>query len=92
MLVSHILRGPDPERGEPSSWTLCDLCRFIEERFGKTMCPQSMSRVVRRLGLSQAEGPARAPGDAKARGRKGGRAVKAGEAHPDKRIALWFHG
>ena len=58
VLVNHLLRGPDPEKGEPSSWTLPDLCRFIEERFGKTMgpqsmCPQSMSRVVRRLGLSK---------------------------------------
>ena len=52
-LVGRILRGPDPERGEPSSWTLPDLCGFIEARFGKTMCPQSMSRVVRRLGLSR---------------------------------------
>jgi transposase len=53
VLVNRILRGPDPERGEPSSWTLPDLCRFIEKRFGKSMCPQSMSRVVRRLGLSR---------------------------------------
>lgn len=53
MLVHRVLVGPDPERGEPSSWTLPDLCRFIEARFGKTMCPQSMSRVVRRLGLSK---------------------------------------
>ncbi len=53
VLINRILRGPDPEPGEPSSWTLPDLCRFIEERFGKTMGPQSMSRVVRRLGLSR---------------------------------------
>ena len=53
ILVNRILRGPDPEKGEPSSWTLPDLCRFIEERFAKTLCPQSMSRVVRRLGLSK---------------------------------------
>ncbi len=52
-LVAHVLRGPNPERGEPSNWTLPDLCRFIEARFGKTMCPQSMSRLVRRLGLSR---------------------------------------
>ncbi|WAJ27046.1 winged helix-turn-helix domain-containing protein [Antarcticirhabdus aurantiaca] len=52
-LVGHVLRGPDPERGELSTWTLPDLCRFIEARFNKTMCPQSMSRVVRRLGLSR---------------------------------------
>src|ERR671913_560641 len=53
MLVHRVLVGPDPERGEPSSWTLPDLCRFLEERFGKTMGPQSLSRVVRRLGLSR---------------------------------------
>src|SRR5215210_313658 len=38
-LVAHVLRGPNPERGEPSNWTLPDLCRFIETRFSKTMCP-----------------------------------------------------
>lgn len=53
VLVNRILRGPDPERGEPSDWTLPDLVRLIEQRFGKTMTPQSMSRVVRRLGLSK---------------------------------------
>jgi len=30
----------------PSSWTLPDLRRFIEEQFGKLMCLQSISRVV----------------------------------------------
>ena len=53
VLVHRILRGPDPEKGEPSSWTLPDLCRFIETRFGKSMGPPSLSRVVRRLGLSK---------------------------------------
>jgi transposase len=52
-LVAYVLRGPNPERGEPSSWTLPDLCRVTEERFDKRMCPQSMSPVVRRLGLSR---------------------------------------
>ena len=52
-LVNRILRGPDPERGEPSSWTLLDLYRFIEDRFDKTVCPQSMSRIVWRLGMSK---------------------------------------
>ena len=67
ILVNRILRGPDPEKGEPSSWTLPDLCRFIEERFGKTMCPQSMSRVVRRLGLSKQKArPVHPKRDAKA--------------------------
>ena len=53
VLMNLILRGPDPNRGEPCAWTLPDLCRFIEKRFDKSLCPQSMSRVVRRLGLSR---------------------------------------
>src|SRR5829696_8621468 len=53
VLINLILRGPDPAKGEPCAWTLPDLCRFIEERFDKSMGPQSMSRVVRRLGLSR---------------------------------------
>jgi transposase len=67
VLVNRILRGPDPEKGEPSRWTLPGLCRFIEERFGKTMLPQSMSRVVRRLGLSKQKArPVHPQRDAKA--------------------------
>ena len=68
VLVNYILRGPDPDTGEPSAWTLPDLCRFVEARFNKRMCPQSMSRVVRRLGLTQAESPACAP-EARCQGR-----------------------
>jgi transposase len=67
VLVNRILRGPDPDRGEPSAWTLPDLCRFIETRFGKTMLPQSMSRLVRRLGLSKQKArPVHPQRDAKA--------------------------
>jgi transposase len=66
-LVAYVLRGPDPAKGEPSSWTLPDLCRFIEDRFDKRMCPQSMSRVVRRLGLSRQKArPVHPERDAKA--------------------------
>lgn len=35
MLVHRVLLGPNPDCGQPSSWTLPDLFRFIEERFGK---------------------------------------------------------
>ena len=67
VLVDRVLRGPNPEQGEPSSWTLPDLGRFIEDRFGKRMCPQSMSRVVRRLGLSKQKArPVHPQRDAKA--------------------------
>ena len=67
VLVNHILRGPDPDKGEPCAWTLPDLCGFIEVRFDKRMCPQSMSRVVRRLGLSKQKArPVHPKRDAKA--------------------------
>src|SRR4051794_5048753 len=88
VLINLILRGPDPDRGEPCAWTLPDLCRFIEQRFDKSMCPQSMSRVVRRLGLSRQEGPTRPPAEEPQGGRslpKKGllHAVKAAaDAHP----------
>ena len=65
--MHRILRGPAPDRGEPASRTLPDLCRFIEARFGTTMLPQSMSRLVRRLGLSkQKTRPVHPQRDAKA--------------------------
>src|SRR3954465_391482 len=67
VLVNHILRGPDPDNGEPCAWTLPDLCRFVEARFDKRMGPQSMSRVVRRLGLTQQKArPVHPKRDAKA--------------------------
>jgi hypothetical protein len=50
-LIARILRGRNPERGERSSWTLPDLCRFIDDWIDKHMCPRSTSRVVRRLAL-----------------------------------------
>ena len=96
VLITRILRGPDPEKGEPCAWTLPDLCRFIEERFDKTMAPQSMSRVLRRLGLSRETSSTRPPAEEPEGGRglrKKGllEAVKAAaSAHPDQRIALWF--
>ncbi len=52
-LKQHILRGPDPETDGVSSWTLPDLCRWIEARWGKTLWPQSLSRSLRRAGFSR---------------------------------------
>lgn len=52
LVAERIFRGPDPEADGVSSWTLPDLCRFIKERFGKTITPQSLSRILRREGFS----------------------------------------
>ncbi len=53
VLVNHILRGPDPDQGEPSAWTLPDLCREVERRWGVRYHPGHMSKLVRGLGLSR---------------------------------------
>jgi len=53
VLSERIFRGPDPETDGVSSWTLPDLCRWIEDRFGKRLPPQSLSRILQREGFSR---------------------------------------
>lgn len=53
VLIARVLRGPDPDRGEPADWTLRDLVELIEARFDKTLTIGAMSRLLRRLGLSK---------------------------------------
>jgi transposase len=52
-LLAAIFRGPDRARDGCVDWTLPALCRWIERRFGKRLHPASLSRIVRRLGLSR---------------------------------------
>jgi transposase len=52
-LASLILAGPDVEATGLSAWTLPELCREIEARWGKRFHPASLSRVVRELGFSR---------------------------------------
>ena len=52
-LTQIILRGPDPEAYGISAYTRDDLVRIAEQRFGKSFHPASMSRVLRRMGLSR---------------------------------------
>ena len=53
LLSARLFRGPDPETDGVSSWTLPDLCRWIEARFDKRLTPQSLSRILRREGFSR---------------------------------------
>ena len=53
LLSARIFRGPDPEIDGVSSWTLPDLCRWIEARSDKRLSPQSLSRILRREGFSR---------------------------------------
>jgi transposase len=48
-----IMAGPDPEADGISAFTLEDLVRICETRFGKTFHPNSLGRVIRRLGFSR---------------------------------------
>ena len=76
-LAGAIFRGPDPQKDGVSTWTLPELCRWIERRFGKRLHPASLSRILRRNGFSrQKTRPAHPFKDPKAQERfqKGGSA------------------
>src|ERR671928_732203 len=77
-LAARVFAGPDPERDGTSAWTRADLCGWLAARFGKAFHPSSLSRVLRRLGLSrQKVRPVHPEADPKAqeRFRKRGRAT-----------------
>jgi transposase len=52
-LAARVFRGPDPGRDGVAAWTRADLAAWLEARFGRAFHPSSLSRVLRRLGLSR---------------------------------------
>ena len=52
-LLKLVLDGPDVEATGLSAWTLGELCREVEERWGVRYHEGHMSKVVRSLGLSR---------------------------------------
>jgi transposase len=52
VLSNIIFRGPNPDKDGISTWTLPDLCTWIEERWGKSLHPASLSRILRQNGFS----------------------------------------
>lgn len=52
-LLAVAMAGPAPETSGISAFTREDFVRICEERFGKSFHPSSMSRVLKRLGLSR---------------------------------------
>jgi transposase len=48
-----VLAGPDVEATGLSAWTLPDLCREVEARWGVRYHPSHMGKIMRRLGLSR---------------------------------------
>ena len=52
-LLAVVMAGPDPEKDGFSAFTRDDLVAVAKKRFGKSMHPTSMGRLLRRLGLSR---------------------------------------
>jgi transposase len=52
-LAKTIVTGPDPEADGISAYTLDDLCALAKARFAVDYCPDGMSRMIKRLGMSR---------------------------------------
>jgi len=63
-----VLDGPEVEATGLSAWTLPELCRAVEERWGASYHPGHMGKLMRRLGLSRQKArPSHPKADAAAR-------------------------
>lgn len=52
-LLQIVLAGPDPEKDGYCAFTRDDLVAIAKKRFGKSMHPVSMGRLLKRLDLSR---------------------------------------
>lgn len=52
-IVAIVLAGPDVEASGLSAYTLEDLAKLCEQRFGKRLHPWSFGRMLKNLGLSR---------------------------------------
>ena len=52
-LVAIIVKGPDIEAEGISAYTLEDLTLIVRERFGVSYHPESMSKLIKREGMSR---------------------------------------
>jgi transposase len=52
-LLAIVMAGPDPEKDGFCAYTRDDLVAVAKKKFGKSMHPASMGRLLRRLGLSR---------------------------------------
>jgi transposase len=48
-----VVAGPEVERTGLSAWTLPELCREVEARWGAHFTPSALGKVLHRLGLSR---------------------------------------
>lgn len=69
-LAAVIYAGPDPAVDGVCTWTREALALWISRRFGKALHPHSLSRILRRMGLSRQKArPVHPRTDAKAQER-----------------------
>jgi len=52
LLANAIYRGPKPEEDGVCTWTCEALAIWISAHFGKTIHPNSLNRILHRMGLS----------------------------------------
>ena len=52
-LLAIVMAGPDPAKDGFCAFTRDDLVTLAKKRFGKSMHPVSMGRILRKLGLSR---------------------------------------
>ena len=52
-LAAVIFKGPKPEGDGVCTWTREALAIWISAKFGKTLHPGSLSRILRRMGMSR---------------------------------------
>src|SRR4051794_5996874 len=63
-----VLDGPEVEATGLSAWTLPELCREVEQRWGVSYHPGHMSKLMRQIGLSRQKArPSHPKADAAAR-------------------------
>ncbi len=60
-LLAAVMAGPDPEKDGFCAYTREDLVALAEKKFGKSMHPTSMGRLLRKLGLSRQKARPRHP-------------------------------
>jgi len=93
ILADTVYRGPRPEINGVCTWTCEALAIWISERFGKTIHPDSVGRLLRRMGLSRQKARSVHPKkDPKAQEHFQKRGLRnalktAAEAHPGKQSA-----
>ena len=52
-LLAIVMAGPDPEQDGFCAYTRDDLVAVAKKKFGKSMHPTSMGRLLKTLGLSR---------------------------------------